>query len=77
MLSSLGNLNRLIFCKLLPGYILLQSLLKKTYIKGFKEQVLVQTQMSVLIKPGENRNLRIYDNLSLRLSDINLLDFVF
>lgn len=27
MLSLLSNLNRLIFCKILPGYVLLQSLL--------------------------------------------------
>lgn len=69
MLSLSSNLNRFIFCKLLPGCVLLQSLLKETYIKVFKEQVLVWTQMSVNKTRGE-RNLRSYDTQSVRLSDM-------
>lgn len=74
MLSLLSNLNRLIFCKFLLGYVLLQSLLGGNL---YKQRVLVQTQMSVLIKLGGKRNLRSYDINSLKLLDINFLGLFF
>lgn len=43
------NLNRLLFCKFLPEYILLQSLLKETCIKGRKQSASIAVNLYVYV----------------------------
>lgn len=55
MLSLLSNLNRLIFCKVLPGYVLLQSLLGGNLHKQIQRASIGANPTVYVNKTGEEK----------------------